>query len=581
MKRLIAILVPILILGGLIAWRLSVKRTEVAAMAKQRAARAGATPQVCLATAERRDLQSAFEATGTLESPLNVKISSKISGRIETLAVQEGDRVSRGQVLVRLDGSQIEADVQRAGAAVAEANYRLAQAQINQGPTTVNVATQIKQQQASVASARADLDQAQKNLASQIAAAQANVSDIEARIANADAGIANARAAINRVQAVLDNSNIKLKRITDLYKQGFTAAQDVDDARADVAVQKASLDAAQQQLQSAQAARESVVAQKRGAEQQVNIIRTKGEADIESSRQRVRQAEAGLEMAKANTAQNPAYQQGLAALRASVAAAKASLASAKAQRAETVLVCPLDGYVTDRLADPGSMATPGQPLLAVQFFKKLWVSVAVPDEVSARMRVGQTINATFDAIPGKTFTATVVQVNPSADPQARQFTVRAALDNPDGSFRPGMFAHVAIVTEKVVGALVVPREAVQRSAEGEYVTVVDADNKTHRRPVSTGMSDQTYVSITEGLQVGEQVVTLCAVPLKEGQAVKTGEAGGPGGGKSEGGGPGGRGAEGGPTGGGKGEGRGKPGPEAAPTASGAPTSGAMPTAQPR
>ena len=529
MKRLLAIALPLLILASLITWRLTLKRTEVAAMAKQRAARANAVPQVSVASAERRDLESVFAATGTLEAPLNVKISSKVSGRIEALQVHEGDRVRRGQVLVRLDGSQIEADVRRAEAAVAEANYRLAQAQLNQGPTTVNVATQIKQQAAAVASARADFDQVQKNLSSQVASAEANVSDLEARIGSADAAIANARANINRVQATLNNAHTKLNRILELYKQGYTAAQDVDDAKAEVAVQQATLEAAQGQLQSAQAARESVVAQKRSAEQQVKIVRTKGEADIEAARQKVRQAEAGLEMAQANTAQNPAYQQGLSALRASIAAAKANLASAKAQRAETVLTSPLDGYVTSRLADPGSMATPGQPLLAVQFFKQVWVSVAVPDDVSARMRTGQSLNVTFDALPGKTFAATVVQINPSADPQARQFTVRAALDNPDGSFRPGMFAHVAIVTERVVGAVAVPREAVQRDAAGEYVQVVVADSKVQRRSVTTGLADATSVSITQGLQMGEQVVTLCAVPLKDGQAVKTGEGGAAGG----------------------------------------------------
>lgn len=522
MKRLIAIILPVLILGGLITWRLIEKRAEAAAMTKQRAARTGAAPQVCAVAAELRDIEAVFEATGTLEAPLNVKISSKISGRINFLEAHEGDRVRRGQVLVRLDASEIEAEVRRQQAAVAEAEYRLAQAQINEGPTKTSVATQIKQQTAAVASARADYEQVQQNLASQVATKEADVSDLQARVQSAQAAIDNAKAHINSVKATLNNAVTKQNRIVELYKQGYIAAQDVDDAKAEVAVQQAALEAAQGQLSGAQSARESVLAQKRAAEHQVSIVKTKGQADIEAARQKLRQAEASLELAKANTAQNPAYQQGLKALRAGIASAKANLASARARRGDAVLTCPMDGYVTQRSADPGAMATPGQVLLTVQFFKQIWVNVSVPDTVSAVARVGQPLAVTLDAMPGKMFTATVVQINPSADPEARQFTVRAALDNSDKSLRPGMFAHVSLVTEKVAGAVAVPREAVQRGPEGEYVNVLDQEMKVQKRPVTTGLADAKYVSIRSGLEAGEQVVTLCAIPLKEGQAVTPG-----------------------------------------------------------
>jgi len=159
---------------------------------------------------------------------LNVKISSKISGRINYLQVHEGDRVRRGQVLVRLDASEIEAEVRRQQAAVAEAEYRLAQAQINEGPTKTNVETQIKQQAAAVASAKADLAQVQENLASQVATEEADVADLQARAQSAQATIENARAHINSVKATLGNAVTRQNRILDLYKQGYIAAQDVD-----------------------------------------------------------------------------------------------------------------------------------------------------------------------------------------------------------------------------------------------------------------------------------------------------------------------------------------------------------------
>lgn len=537
MKRLVVGILSLLVLFGLIGWRLMQKRQETAAMASQGAARAKAAPQVAVGQAAVRELVSVFEGTGNLEAPLDVKIAAKVSGRIEFLTVNEGDAVHRGQVLVRINAAQIEAGVRQAEAALSEANYRLAQALVTQKPTNVGVQTQVKQQQAAVASARADYEQVRQNLASQIAAAQAVVSDVQARLDKAQADIDNANSNINAVRATLNNANTRLNRVADLYKQGYIAAQDVDDARAAAKVQEAQLATAEGQLRAAQAARGSVLAQKQSAEEQVRIVKTKGAADVEAAHQKLLQAQAALEYAHANTAQSPAYKEGLAALRAAVASAKAQVASAKAQYADTVLTSPINGFVTARLADPGSMATPGQALLGIQYFREIWLKVPVPAPVTTQVRPGQQFAVTLDALPGQTLTATVLKLNPSADPTARQFTVRASLDNSSGLLKPGMFANVKIETERVKG-LTVPREAVQRGEEGTYVNLVTADDKVQRQPVKTGASDASYIAITSGLQAGDRVVTICAVPLRDGQEVKLGEkpaAGGGGRGERDGG----------------------------------------------
>ena len=166
------------------------------------------------------------------------------------------------------------------------------------------------------------------------------------------------------------------------------------------------------------------------------------------------------------------------------------------------------------------MAGAGQPILAVQFFRQVWVSISVPDEVSARIHLGQDATVWFDALPGRTFTASVVQINPSADPQARQFTVRAIMSNAEDLFRPGMFAHVSLVTEKASQVVAVPREAMQHDQAGDYVMLVDDQSKLQRRPVTLGLSDAEFVAVTQGLEAGERVVTMSSLPIKEGQTVK-------------------------------------------------------------
>src|SRR5512138_3660315 len=121
MKRWIYVLLPAVALGGLIFWRLQKKEQEALAQTQQRAARTKAPIVVSISPVVRRDSVSTFEASGSLEAPFNVIWSAKAPGRIEFLQVREGDHVKEDQVLVRLDPSDVEAEVARQPALVAEA----------------------------------------------------------------------------------------------------------------------------------------------------------------------------------------------------------------------------------------------------------------------------------------------------------------------------------------------------------------------------------------------------------------------------------------------------------------------------
>lgn len=512
MKRWTYVLVLVLFLGSLIGWRLVQKQAENKAVAGMRETRKNAPSLVSTETAAIRDIVKNFNATGTVESPQNVKIASKVSGRIDYLELREGDKVKRGQVLVRIDPRQIEAEVHRQKAALAEAQYRLAQAKINQNSTNVGVNAQIRQQEASLSSSQADLKQVRQNYEAQQAAANAGVTDAAARVKNAEAGIKSA-------QANLDNAQARLNRIMDLYQQGFVAAQDVDDAKAGVSVQESAVDIAKGQLNSATAQREA-------AQQQADIVKTKGKADIAASEAKVEQARASLEYAQANISQKSAYEQSLSALQAGVDAAKASLRSAEAQRADTVLVSPLDGVVTGRHVDPGAMTTQGQPILTVQFVQQVWVTISVPEEISAMVHLGQNAVVSFDALANRKFNGSVVQYNPSADVQSRQFMVRVSLDNKQGLFKTGMFARVALEIERGKDLVCVPREAIKQTNGDTYVMVVESSKDgevARRRNIVTGMSDSGFTSVAQGLEAGEKVVMLSAFPVRDGAKIITGD----------------------------------------------------------
>jgi len=491
MKRWVYVLIPLVVLAGLIIFRLAHKRAAFNAQTAQRAARVKAPMAVSVAAARIQDVAQVFDSVGNVEAPLDVRIAAKATGRIDFLQAREGDRVSKGQILVRINPDQVEAQVRQQQAALAEARYRLAEAQITQNPTNVSVATQVRQQEAGLASAQADYDQVRQNY-------QAQVDSATAAVTTLDAGVRSA-------QANLDNARAKYNRLAGLFKQGLVSAQDVDDARTAVGVQQAALDA--------------VISQRSAAQKQAEIVKTKGKADIAAAQAKAAQAQAALESARANTAQTPAYQQSLAALRASVAAAEAGLKNAEAMRADTVLVAPLNGFVTDRYMDPGSVATAGQPILRVQFLRQVWITIPVPEDVSAKISLGMPAQVSLDTLPGRLFVGKVTQVSPSADPQSRQFSVRVTLDNPSNLIKPGTYARVRIETSRVRAATVVPREAVEQDRGGAYVMVVDDSGKAARRDVTLGTQGVEVVAITSGLRPGEKVITMSAFALKDGQPV--------------------------------------------------------------
>lgn len=519
MKRWLGIGLPILILAGLVVWRLHTKAEAEAALQGGHGKRA---PVVSVTPVRTSDVVQSYESIGNVESPLNVKLAPNTTGRIEFLEVREGDRVVTGQALVRIDDSEIAAQVRQARANVAEAEYRLAQARINENPTNVSLSSDIRRQEAAVATANAGLTQARQDFNAQVAAADAAVTDAQGKVSSAQAAISAATAGIQNAQANLDNSKARYNRIHGLYAQGFTAAQDVDDARTAMQVQEGGLDVAKGQLESAQAQRDSTVAQVKAAEQQARIARNKGKADIASAAAQLKQAQAGLSTARANTAQTPAYAQNLAALQASVDVAEAGLKNAQAQMANTVLRSPMDGVVTARYADPGSVASASQPVLAIQALKQIYVTFPAPEDVARAIQPGIPATVRFDALPGKSWVAKVSAVNPAADPDSRQFTVRLLLDNSAGKIRPGMFARVTIVTSRVKNALVVPREAVNETDTGTTVTVVGPDDVAETRVVALGPRDANVVSVRHGLRAGEKVITLSASSVKDGDAVKVG-----------------------------------------------------------
>ncbi|MBI2407858.1 MAG: efflux RND transporter periplasmic adaptor subunit [Gemmatimonadetes bacterium] len=217
-----------------------------------------------------------------------------------------------------------------------------------------------------------------------------------------------------------------------------------------------------------------------------------------------------------------AAQAGYDAAVAQLAAAKAALASANEAAGRTLLKAPFDGWVSDRVAEEGESVKGEDPVFTVVDPRMLELKGQVGAIDAARVRVGQVVLFSIDALPGREFKGTVARVDPVADAATRQVGVFVRLANGDGKVVAGQFAHGSIRTGAAVKTVVVPVNAVRTTEKDPFVLVLDG-SVVHRRPVVIGARDENAgtIAVASGLKAGERVIVTAGVEMADGTKVST------------------------------------------------------------
>ncbi len=347
--------------------------------------------------------RSVVSVAGTIEAT-QVDVSVKITGRILARLVNEGDRVTEGQVLVRLDGSELEADVRRQEAAVRTAEATLRDLLAGARPE------EIKEARATAARARAQLDDL---------LAGARAQEIE-----------EARAAVKSAEATRQTKERDLQRVEQLHRKELVAQQDVDRARE---------------------AYEVSAAQERTARERLALtLEGPRRHQIQAARAEVQAAEERLALLLAG----PRPEQ-VEAARGQLAQAQFALAMARSRLKETTVASPIDGLVLRKNLEVGETANPGVSILTLMNPREVWVRAYVPEEQIGRIQLGESAHVTVDSYPGRPFSGRVSEISSEAEftPKNVQtkkervnlvFRIKIMLDNPEGILKPGMPADADI-----------------------------------------------------------------------------------------------------------------------------------------
>jgi len=198
--------------------------------------------------------------------------------------------------------------------------------------------------------------------------------------------------------------------------------------------------------------------------------------------------------------------------------AEAQFIVARRQLTDTRITSPIDGWVTARPVDVGTMVQPGTMVANVVDISTLKVKLSVSERDAFRLKAGDAVDVTTDIYPGVHFTAHILSVAAKGD-DAHAYPVEIGLPNgKEHPLKASMFARVSFTSMPGASSLFIPREALVGSIKNPQVFVVDS-NSARLRSIVVGDIVGDALTVRQGLREGEQIVVNGQNNLREGATV--------------------------------------------------------------
>jgi RND family efflux transporter MFP subunit len=213
------------------------------------------------------------------------------------------------------------------------------------------------------------------------------------------------------------------------------------------------------------------------------------------------------------------------AAQAALADARARLATAAQQQANTRVVAPFAGVVSQRAVNAGDVVAPGALLYTVVAPGSMRLEASVPAEQLAQVRVGMPVQFRVNGYGDREFEGRITRVNPVADPTTRQVRIVASIPNAGSALVGGLFAEGRVASETRDG-IVLPQNAVNEAGLAPTVVRVKG-GRAERVSVELGIRDAAAetVEVRTGLAAGDTVLVGAAAGITAGTPVRVGAVG--------------------------------------------------------
>lgn len=185
---------------------------------------------------------------------------------------------------------------------------------------------------------------------------------------------------------------------------------------------------------------------------------------------------------------------------------------------KTEVRAPFDGVIGLRHISIGAQITPSTPLATIRREDKIKLDFSVPEKYSSAIRPG--MNVKFSLYNSdKTYDASVIASEREIETNTRNMKVRAVVNSKSEELIPGAFAKVKLTLGKNNSALMIPSQAIIPQERTKSI-IISQNGKAHFVPVKTGIRQISSIEITDGIQIGDTVITNGILFLKEGDEIK-------------------------------------------------------------
>jgi multidrug efflux pump subunit AcrA (membrane-fusion protein) len=330
----------------------------------------------------------------------------------------------------------------------------------------VNLGDSVRQGQVIAQIDRTEFSHKVKEVEAKVAQAKAYLAELEA--GSRPEELRQAEEALRQAQSRFDNAKLQRERVEALFKRQVISKKEADIAEMEYTVAEAQLATSQQNLK---------------------LVR-------EGARQEVKEVS-----------------------RAKLKEMEALLAQEQIRLQNTNIVAPFQGEIIRKYLDGGALVSPSTPIVNLVHTMTLKIVANVLERDIPLMKPGMRAAIRTEAYPERAFEGKVARINIGLDLSTRTLQAEIEIPNSNRLLKPGMFARIEVVLLEKPEVLAIPRDAVMEEQGNRFVYLVEG-NRAARRPIVTGIEQDRFLEIKEGLKEGDQVVVRGQEAIRENTTIR-------------------------------------------------------------